>query len=854
MNKSWKHATLTTLTTLLVALPVLIGFGAPVHADATSCLAGLLLNKAKSTATTITAEGVATAAETTAATAEVANEIISVPTADAGVVAAVDANTAALMALFGADAEINADTAAQTTGHTIQRCIVEPLVTIMARALLDQFTASTINWINSGFQGSPLYVTNIKGFLAGAADQAAGQFIQGLGPIGSILCSPFDLQLRLSLGLQYSPPGYYQYIGCRLTDIQQNIQRAFTGGTFGKNGWDSWIQVSAYPQNNPYGAYLKAVDSIDDRIAGTQFSLTKELDFGKGFLSSRDPNTGKITTPGSLIEDQLSHTLGQYVTNVGLAKDLDAILGALVGQIINQVIGGVGGLAGASDSRSDNGSGQSAVDRGLQQTVDSIIAASKQAQTLPDGFYMDTTAGKLTPTGANGTTPTDFCTQFRKNIYGTNLEKGAPAYATTPIWVKVDGTTDKTATAIPTSKTGAPPNWTVADYNKLARFCANINLTAPIAGETAEFNKLFSGTGQTVTPSITPTVTAPRVTDRQIRLNSAKLNQSHIYGEGTNDSRGPINAVTASGRKDSNTQDGNAPHWWSATLNQPEIVNSISVKSTLGLGTGVKIILANVPEDKKETKEPVGSVTLAETQSYIQFQYPTANPAGFTKTENNNDDFTITLQNPVLANALVIYNDNTKLSLLAVKLYRPATDNGNNQPGSGESVVPSRVISLTAPSDSNNVALNAGRGQFSKTLTLLSNQSQTGLKAQVKLLKYVSGATTGAALNFSTAFRTLDITKGNVTAPIKILQGGEDAQRCLTFSCTISIVTGLTQSTPNVVIYDASLSLTANVPITFTFTGFTSFTATRDQYALVVEIIDTSGVAATSYTATFGIQ
>ena len=405
------------LTVGILTGSIFFGFAQKVEAGTSDCLAGILAGKLA---------GLKAKMKTVASAVG-----MNVPT-----------NSKAANAKIDANSDIASNTSGQTQGFTVQRCIVEPLVTTMARVALNKFTAQTVKWINSGFKGSPLYVTNPQGFLTDIADQSLGQFINGLGEIGQILCSPFDFQLRLSLNLQYSAPQFYEEIGCRLTDIQQNVQRAFTGGSFGKNGWDNWLKLTAQPQNNPYGAYIKAVNSLDTRIATRQSSQTKQLDWGKGFLSSQrcaeevmNQSTGEmeclrteIETPGSLIEDQLSETLGQKVKNVGLAKDIDAIIGALINQMINQVMGGVGGLLGASRPSGGQtprgggqplaGGGQSMVDRGNNATVANILDDINQSQNLPNGLFIRSSAGEIGPTATDetgkptGPAPATFCTAF----------------------------------------------------------------------------------------------------------------------------------------------------------------------------------------------------------------------------------------------------------------------------------------------------------------------------------------------------------------------------------------------------------------------------------------------------------
>ncbi|MES2087922.1 MAG: hypothetical protein V4467_02925 [Patescibacteria group bacterium] len=680
--KSFKNTTLSILIVSLIAGPTLFSFPTQAKAGVTDCIAGMLLSKTKSTGTTVAATAVGTGAMTSASGVATANKITSVPTSDAGVAAMIQGQTTAITSLVKADATINSGTNSQTTGLSIKRCIIEPIVTIMARTLLTKFTAQTVNWINGGFQGSPQYVTNIQGFMSDVADQAIGSYIRGLGPIGAILCGPFDLQVRLSLNLQYSKGPNLREIGCRLSDIQKNVQNAFTKGVFGKNGWDNWLQITQTPQNNPYGAYLKGVESIDAKIAGQQFALKTQLDFGRGFLSSVDPATGKITTPGSIIEGQLNATLIQPLQNIGLAKDIDAILNALVGQMISQVMGGIGGLAGASDSRSASGGYSSAVDLGLKQTPATVSNANNQAQSLQVGLYMNTIGGGRTaattacptktsdcPTVTGGPTPTEFCTQFKANVYGTKPNDAR-------VWVKVNGTGGDQLTS-KTSATGDVP-WTLADYRATANFCQFVDITTPIGGEVDKFVDQITPKGEVTAPVITPAKPpANNNANREISLYTAKLNQSFVYRSDEGILYGPQNVF---GQIGALTYGGPAPHWWTASLNQTEKIETITVKSIVdGRTTGAHTIrFSLLPDSQSGVAVSLNQVNAG--QNVFEFTIP-SNPSfgsysiriggvEVATLSGTNNDFTITFKNPISANALAISRP-TFLWLSQVTLSRP---------------------------------------------------------------------------------------------------------------------------------------------------------------------------------------
>lgn len=48
---------------------------------------------------------------------------------------------------------------------------------ILANLVIERMSASTVNWINSGFKGSPAYVTDPAGYYKDLGNKIAGQYI-----------------------------------------------------------------------------------------------------------------------------------------------------------------------------------------------------------------------------------------------------------------------------------------------------------------------------------------------------------------------------------------------------------------------------------------------------------------------------------------------------------------------------------------------------------------------------------------------------------------------------------------------------------------------------------------------------
>ena len=210
----------------------------------------------------------------------------------------------------------NTITARATAKLNIKETL-DGLAWAVAKQMVSSLTQSMVEWINSGFQGSPAFVTDLGGFLKDALDNAAGEYIKSLGGIGEFICSPFKLDVQAALQVNYQnaqsgvPSGANS---CKLTGIEDNIKN-FLGGT--TQDWGQWVQVSSNPQNTPYGAYLEAESKLNVHLkneAGKQLTL---LDWASGWKSLQvcegpngivshktpcPPGThAKTTTPGDVI-------------------------------------------------------------------------------------------------------------------------------------------------------------------------------------------------------------------------------------------------------------------------------------------------------------------------------------------------------------------------------------------------------------------------------------------------------------------------------------------------------------------------------------------------------------------------
>lgn len=254
-------------------------------------------------------------------------------------------------------------TAANEVAQSTKEYTLDYAVNLAAKLMLRSVTNSVVSWINSGFEGSPAFVTDPAGMLQDVGDQIAGDFIAGT-ELG-FLCEPFSLDIRLALNLGYSAD-FVEKNYCRLTGVIANTENfaKYTSGDFSQGGWDSWIQISQNPSNNPLSAFLEAKNELAIRTASGRELEIMKWDWGEGFLSwqecireDRDGNCiekGPIETPGSVIEKQLNDAVGSGARQLEVADEVNEIVSALVGQLVQTVF--TQGLAsfGPGGSNSDS--------------------------------------------------------------------------------------------------------------------------------------------------------------------------------------------------------------------------------------------------------------------------------------------------------------------------------------------------------------------------------------------------------------------------------------------------------------------------------------------------------------------
>lgn len=178
--------------------------------------------------------------------------------------------------------------AANTTNTAISiknvfKEITRQILMVVAKRALASMTKSTVNWINNGFHGSPLFLENPKSFFKDIDKFVVKDLIDSLGYNPQRF--PFGKDFALNTIDTYKSrlEGNLEYSLSRVTndpDLLYNYQN-----DFGTGGWDAYILNTQYPQNNYIGFQMLANNELARSVANKAGQVENLLQQGQGFLS-----------------------------------------------------------------------------------------------------------------------------------------------------------------------------------------------------------------------------------------------------------------------------------------------------------------------------------------------------------------------------------------------------------------------------------------------------------------------------------------------------------------------------------------------------------------------------------------
>lgn len=255
--------------------------------------------------------------------------------------------------------------------------LLDGLAWMVAKVAVQSMTRSIVNWINSGYEGSPAFSQNLNRDLRQVSDAIAGAFLTDF--FEANIDTPFVSQARAAVSVYYlmsSGDALEQRLKYTLAGYARR-STDFIRGDWSGGGLSGLYGLTFRCENDPNCASLLIQEKLIVSIDAHAQKLLHEFNAGRGFLSwqgkchdDASVSSGKnkstslsdekkcakydVVTPGSVVEQTLVDSLGSGVRQLELADSINEIVSAVVMQMVGQVLGG-GGLAGLSTPSASGG-------------------------------------------------------------------------------------------------------------------------------------------------------------------------------------------------------------------------------------------------------------------------------------------------------------------------------------------------------------------------------------------------------------------------------------------------------------------------------------------------------------------
>lgn len=178
----------------------------------------------------------------------------------------------------------------------------------LAKNQLVAMTKSTLNWVNSGFNGDPMYVRNINSFVNNIEREIINSELKMFDGLNSERDYPYARGFATStINARQSSENFAD-------SLKQDLNNYLPEGTtiddfsndFSKGGWSGWLALTQKPQNNPLGFNMIASQHLADEQAKEVQNTKEELKTNNGILSQKVCSARSLTKKAA--EKQMART------------------------------------------------------------------------------------------------------------------------------------------------------------------------------------------------------------------------------------------------------------------------------------------------------------------------------------------------------------------------------------------------------------------------------------------------------------------------------------------------------------------------------------------------------------------
>lgn len=334
---------------------------------------------------------------------------------------------------------------ADNSANSKESCL-DAIAYTAAKIVLAKLTESTLNWINSGFDGSPTFVQDPGSFFKSIADEQVSSFTATIGfdpqqfPFGREIAQNIinSIQKQLDYNASITSGNLLNYDNNPNTPYKERFE-AFTADFLYGGGWDGYLAVTQITNANPFDSYIQSVNHIGPVVNSSSqqknpvTQIRQELEQSGGFLalkkcvdpswytsersdptftraqaiaqSKNDPNDAdtqaarewlndhtclryETKTPGIALAQSLDISLGSSQRQLELADELNESISAVFDALLKQAFHK--GISGLTDMESSMDGGNVSEFGGYgNNTADTTITSSDISSGVDSGQWYD---------------------------------------------------------------------------------------------------------------------------------------------------------------------------------------------------------------------------------------------------------------------------------------------------------------------------------------------------------------------------------------------------------------------------------------------------------------------------------
>jgi hypothetical protein len=283
----------------------------------------------------------------------------------------------------------------ETAAASFREECINGIAVTLAKNQLSAMTKYTMNWVNSGFNGDPLFVRNVDSLMYSIENKILEEQTRWFKDPVNAREYPYGRDFAISaINSKQSGDNFLDSMKSDLTAyLTPGATTDSFANDFSEGGWNGWFALTQRSQNNPLGFMIEQSEYLSQEQTTATENTKDELARNGGVLDQRkcvqyypyDPirdrdnqvnaNGNRLrcakyeaVTPGSVIKTKIDTYVNSAERQLELARTmndaLNALFSALIYKFQNQ------GLSSLSSSV-NNYSGTATAGFGVNQVLDS---------------------------------------------------------------------------------------------------------------------------------------------------------------------------------------------------------------------------------------------------------------------------------------------------------------------------------------------------------------------------------------------------------------------------------------------------------------------------------------------------